>query len=136
MAFSLPPALKAAGDEIAVITPMYQCVKERFEAQLEKTMETSVRLGDREAYCGLYRGENSGVTMWFVDNEEFFLRPRLYGYDDDKFRFAWFCRAVIELLTHLDDIPDILHCNDWETALAVIYLKNDQAWRQDLQGIA
>jgi len=135
VAFSLPPALKAAGDDIAVITPMYQCVKERFGAQLEKTMETYIRLGNRESYCGLYRGENNGVTMWFVDNEEFFLRPRLYGYDDDKLRFAWFCRAVIDLLTHLDFIPDILHCNDWETALAVIYLKNDQAWRDDLRNI-
>ncbi|MDE6998345.1 MAG: glycogen/starch synthase [Oscillospiraceae bacterium] len=135
VAFSLPPALKEAGHEIAVITPMYQCVKEKFGNELKKVLETTVRLGVTEAYCGLYRGENHGVTTWFVDNEDFFYRPKLYGYDDDKLRFAWFSRAVIELIDKLDFVPEILHCNDWETALAVIYLKNDQTWRQDLQNI-
>lgn len=135
VAFSLPPALKEADNEIAVITPMYQCVKESYGQAVKKALETTVRLGNREVYCGLYRGESNGVTIWFVDNEEFFYRPKLYGYDDDKYRFAWFSRAVIDLLGRLDFMPDILHCNDWETALAVIYLKNDQTWRQDLQNI-
>ena len=135
VAFSLPPALKAAGDEIAVITPLHRCVRARFGNSLTKVLKTAVRLGNREERCGLYRGELSGVTVWFVENEAFFDRERLYGYDDDKLRFAWFCRAVIELLHSLDFVPDILHCNDWETALAVIYLKNDQVWRADLQGI-
>ncbi len=135
VAFSLPPALKAAGDEIAVITPMYECVKKRFGAQLTKELETYVRLGWRDYYCGLWRGENHGVTVYFVDNEEFFLREKLYGYGDDGKRFAWFCRAVIALLDQLDFFPEILHCNDWETALAVIYLKNDQVTRPELRSI-
>ncbi len=135
VAFSLPPALKASGDEIAVITPLYWCVRTRFGDSITKVLETTVRLGNWEAYCGLYRGELSGVTVWFVENDGLFDRERLYGYDDDKSRFAWFCRAVIELLNSLDFVPEILHCNDWETALAVVYLKNDQAWRADLQGI-
>lgn len=135
VAFSLPPALRAAGHEVAVITPLYRCVRERSVGSLTKVLETSVGLGSREWSCGLYRGELSGVTVWFVDNEGFFGRERLYGYDDDKLRFAWFCRAVIELLHSLDFVPDILHCNDWEAALAVVYLKNDQSWREDLRGV-
>ena len=135
VAYSLPPALLEAGNEIAVITPMYQCVKERFGDQLTRVMEMTVELGGKSRYCGLYRGDLHGVTVWFVDNEDFFLRPRLYGYDDDKLRFAWFCRAVIALLDKLDFVPEILHCNDWETALAVIYLKNDQVSREELRRI-
>ena len=135
VAFSLPPALRDAGDEIAVITPMYQCVEENFGSELACVLRTGVWLGGREYPCGLWRGESKGVTVWFVENEEFFRRSRLYGYDDDKKRFAWFCRAVIALLEHLDFYPQILHCNDWETALAVIYLKNDQALNQKLRTV-
>ena len=135
VAFSLPPALKKAGDEIAVVTPLYQCVKERFADQLTFVNSPSVRLGDWETHCGLYRGDRDGVTVWFIEYDDFFNRPRLYGYDDDGRRFAFFSRAVIDLLPYYDFRPDILHCNDWETAPAVLYLKNDQAWRRDLQGI-
>ena len=135
VAFSLPPALKAAGNEIAIITPLYQCVKEKFGKDLKTVWTGTVKLGWREHYCGLVRGDLNGVTVWFVDNEDFFLRPRLYGYDDDKLRFAWFSRAVIDLFDKLDFVPEILHCNDWETAPAVIYLKNEQTWRKDLRNI-
>lgn len=135
VAFSLPPALKASGNEVAVITPAYQCVKEKFGKELKTVWTGTVKLGYRERYCGLLRGENHGVTMWFVDNEEFFFRSKLYGYDDDKLRFAWFSRAVIDLLGKLDFMPEILHCNDWETAPAVIYLKNDQAFNPALRSI-
>lgn len=135
VAFSLPPALNASGDEIAVVTPLYRCVRERFGDSLTRVLQTTVRLGNWDAYCGLCRGELSGVTVWFVENDDLFGRKKLYGYDDDKSRFAWFSKAVIELLYSLDFVPEILHCNDWETALTVIYLKNDQSWREDLQGI-
>ncbi len=135
VAFSLPPALQAAGNEVATITPLYQCVRDRTMDSLTEAWSGGVKLGETERPCRLWRGTNNGVTMWFVENDEFFQRPKLYGYDDDKLRFAWFSRAVIELLPYLDFRPDILHCNDWETAPAVIYLKNDQAWRRDLKGI-
>ena len=135
VAGSLPPALRNAGDEVAVITPMYQCVKEKFADQLTPVLETTVTLNGVERYCGLLRGKMNGVTVWFIDNEDFFNRPRLYGYDDDKLRFAWFCRAVIALIYKLDFVPEILHCNDWETALAVIYLKNDQMANEELRRI-
>ena len=135
VAFSLPPALKAAGDEIAIITPLYQCVRQRFGDELQFVASPPVQLGEWKTNCGLYRGDRGGVTVWFVEYNDFFDRPRLYGYGDDGRRFAFFSRAVIDLLPYLDFRPDILHCNDWETAPAVLYLKNDQAWRQDLRGI-
>ena len=127
VAYSLPPALQKTGNELEIITPCYKCVKDRFAGQLQFITALTVRLGNAELYCGLLRGELSGVPVWFVDNEDLFLRDRLYGYDDDKFRFAWFSKAVIDVMEHLDFVPDILHCNDWETALSIIYLKDDQA---------
>ncbi|MBQ4425204.1 MAG: glycogen/starch synthase [Lachnospiraceae bacterium] len=135
VAFSLPPALQKAGNEIAIVTPLYRCVRENFGDQLTFVDAPPVRLGEWETHCGLYRGERDGVAVWFVEYGDFFDRPKLYGYDDDGRRFAFFSRAVIDLLPYYDFRPDILHCNDWETAPAVLYLKNDQAWRSDLQGI-
>ena len=136
VAFSLPPALQEAGHRLAIVTPLYRCVRDRFGETLTKLKEFTVELAGRQLYCGVWQGERDGVPVWFLDNEDFFDRPRLYGYDDDKLRFAYFSKAVIDLLDQeVGFRPDILHCNDWETALSVIYLKNAQAWRADLQGI-
>ncbi len=135
VAYSLPPALKKAGNEVAIITPLYQCVRERFGKTLKKEKDCTIRHGQWEYPISLYRGDRAGVTVWFVDFPPFFDRPRLYGYKDDKTRFAMFSRSVLEVLGDLDFRPEIIHCNDWETALTVVYLKNDQSWRKDLQGI-
>ncbi len=135
VAFSLPPALKRAGNEIAIITPLYRCVRDNFGEELTKVFNRTIVLGRTPYPLAIYRGDRDGVTVWFVEYEPFFDRPRLYGYDDDKLRFAMFSRAVVDLIDDLDFRPEILHCNDWETALAVIYLKNDQAFREDLHGI-
>lgn len=135
VAYSLPPALKEAGNEVAIITPLYQCVTEHFCKDLIKVKDRDIRHGQWEYPISLYRGDRAGVTVWFIDFPPFFDRPKLYGYKDDKLRFAMFSRAVLEVLDDLDFRPEILHCNDWETALTVIYLKNDQAWRKDLNGI-
>ncbi|MCR5450203.1 MAG: glycogen/starch synthase [Solobacterium sp.] len=135
VAFSLPPALLKEDNEIMIITPYYKCVKERFSDKVEYVMIRNVRLGNADLYCGLLKGELSGVPVWFIDNEALFYRDKLYGYDDDKFRFAWFSKAVIDVMENLDFIPEILHCNDWETALSVIYLKDDQARRPDYRNI-
>ena len=129
VAFSLPPALKKAGNDVAIITPYYRCVKDRFANEIKFDSEYEVTLGYRKLYCGLLKGKLSGVTVYFVDNQDFFDREKLYGYDDDKLRFAFFSKAVIELMEKMNYIPDVLHCNDWETALSVIYLKDDQVLR-------
>ncbi|MBQ1289984.1 MAG: glycogen/starch synthase [Oscillospiraceae bacterium] len=135
VAFSLPPALKKAGDEVEIITPYYQCVKKRFGDKITYVKDITVQLGWRSLYCGLMRGELNGVTVWFVDNQEFFDRPKLYGYDDDPLRFAFFSRAVIDLLPEYSFRPDIIHCNDWETALVIMYLKSEQVYRPELKSV-
>ena len=135
VAYSLPPALKAAGDEVAVITPLYRCVRENYGDELVKVGNCTVYLGATSYTCGLYYTESCGVRVWFVEYNWFFDRDRLYGYGDDALRFAFFSRAVVDMLPRPDFRPDVLHCNDWETAPAVLYLKNDQTWRADLRGV-
>ncbi len=135
VAFSLPPALKREGNEISIITPLYKCVRDRFGKELTKVRDRRIMLGKTSYSIGLYKGERDGVDVWFVEYDPFFDRPRLYGYDDDKLRFAMFSRAVVDLLKDPEFEPEIIHCNDWETALAVIYLKNDQAFDPAVQGI-
>ena len=135
VAFSLPPALQKIGNEIQIITPYYKCADDRFFDQIHFVKSINVTLGEKKMYCGLLKGELSGVPVWFIDNQELFFRDKLYGYDDDKFRFAWFSKAVIDVMEQIDFIPDILHCNDWESALSVIYLKDDQAKRSTYRNI-
>ncbi|MBO4218322.1 MAG: glycogen synthase, partial [Erysipelotrichaceae bacterium] len=135
VAFSLPPALKREGQEIEIITPYYKCVKDRFADQIKPVTSLTVTLGSATLYCGLLKGELNGVPVWFIDNEDLFNRDKLYGYDDDKFRFAWFSKAVIDVLRLLDFIPDILHCNDWESALAIIYLRDHQTVYTDYRNV-
>ena len=135
VAFSLPPALKKQGNKLAIITPYYKCVKERFSADISFVKAVYVTLGEATLYCGLLKGELAGVPVWFIDNEELFYRDKLYGYDDDKFRFAWFSKAIIDVMGELSFVPDILHCNDWESALSVIYLKDDQARRPEYRNV-
>lgn len=126
VAFSLPPALLKTGNEVEIITPYYKCVKDRFEKECEHIKDFSVTLGDKTTSCGLFKTLLSGVTVWFIDNTDLFDRDRLYGYDDDRYRFAWFSKAVIDVMEEIGFIPDILHCNDWESALCILYLKDDQ----------
>ena len=125
VAGSLPPALAAQGVETAVILPLYRRVKERFADQLTFLCYDDVDLAWRHAYCGLFSLKKDGVTWYFLDNEQYFGRPELYGCADDGERFGFFSRAVVKMLDHLDFWPDVIHCNDWQTALIPIYLKDD-----------
>ena len=125
VAGSLPPALAAAGADVAVVLPLYQKVKERFGDQLYFECYDYVDLAWRHSYCGLFSLQRDGVTWYFLDNEQYFGRPELYGYMDDGERFAFFSRAVVRMLGHLKFWPEVIHCNDWQTALVPIYLKDD-----------
>ena len=125
VAGSLPPALAAQGVETAVILPLYRRVKERFADQVTCLCYDYVDLAWRHAYCGLFSLKKDGVTWYFLDNEQYFGRPELYGCADDGERFGFFSRAVVKMLDHLDFWPDVIHCNDWQTALIPIYLKDD-----------
>ena len=125
VAGSLPPALASEGAEIAVILPLYQRVKAAFGQDLQFLCYDYVDLAWRHCYCGLFSLERDGVTWYFLDNEQYFNRPDLYGYLDDGERFAFFSRAVVRMLGHLKFWPEVIHCNDWQTALVPIYLKDD-----------
>ena len=125
VAGSLPAALAAQGAEVAVVLPLYQKVKEKFGDQLYFECYDYVDLAWRHSYCGLFSLEKDGVTWYFLDNEQYFNRPELYGYMDDGERFGFFSRAVVRMLPHFRFWPDVLHCNDWQTALVPIYLKDD-----------
>jgi starch synthase len=130
VAGSLPQALAKGGDHVSVILPLYQTVSENWIDQLHFEKWTYVRLAWRSVYCGLFSLEREGVTWYFVDNEHYFKRPDLYGYYDDGERFAFFSRAVTELLPDLPEKPDVVHCNDWQSALVPIYIR-DESVRQD-----
>ena len=125
VAGSLPPALAEQGAEVAVVLPMYQRVKERFGSQLKFECYDFVDLAWRHSYCGLFSLEKDGVTWYFLDNEQYFNRPDLYGYIDDGERFGFFSRAIVRMLPHFKFWPEVIHCNDWQTALVPIYLKDD-----------
>ncbi len=130
VAGSLPPSLAANGDRVSVILPLYETVKDKWGEKLHFERWTNVRLAWREVYCGLFSFEYEGVTWYFVDNESYFHRSDLYGYYDDGERFAFFSRAVTELLRSLPEKPDVVHCNDWQSALVPVYIR-DEAVRDD-----
>ena len=135
VAGSLPEALAAEGAEVAVILPLYQRVKERFGDQLTFECYDYVDLAWRHSYCGLFSLEKDGVTWYFLDNEQYFNRPNLYGYMDDGERFGFFSRAIVRMLPHLKFWPEVIHCNDWQTALVPIYLKDDGVREEQLRSI-
>lgn len=125
VAGSLPAALVRAGAEVIVMVPKYATIKEEYKAQMEHFADFYVSLGWRNEYCGLEKLERDGVTYMFVDNERYFARDYPYGFFDDGERFAFFSKAITESLQHLPAgfECDILHCNDWQTALAPVFLR-------------
>lgn len=125
VAGSLPAALVRAGAEVIVMVPKYATIKDEYKAQMEHFADFYVSLGWRNEYCGLEKLEHDGVTYMFVDNERYFARDYPYGFFDDGERFAFFSKAITESLQHLPAgfECDILHCNDWQTALAPLFLR-------------
>lgn len=125
VAGSLPAALVRAGAEVIVMVPKYATIKDEYKAQMEHFSDFYVSLGWRNEYCGLEKLEHDGVTYMFIDNERYFARDYPYGFFDDGERFAFFSKAITESLQHLPAgfECDILHCNDWQTALPPVFLR-------------
>ena len=125
VAGSLPAALVRAGAEVIVMVPKYATIKDEYKAQMKHFADFYVSLGWRNEYCGLEKLEHDGVTYMFIDNERYFARDYPYGFFDDGERFAFFSKAITESLQHLPEgfECDILHCNDWQTALAPVFLR-------------
>lgn len=120
---SLPKELRKQGLDVRVILPKYGDIPARFkEAMITKKVLT-VPLGWRKQYCGIQESEFEGVPFYFIDNEYYFKRQGLYGFWDEAERFAFFCRAVLEAIPHLDFMPEIIHCHDWHTGMVSVFLK-------------
>ena len=123
--YSLPPVLRNLGEDAWIITPLYGPAEKYGEA-VREAGDMTVELRGESIHAKLYRGDRGGAPVIFIGQQELFGRDRLYGYGDDAWRFAFFCQAVITLLTREEQLPDILHLNDWETAAAALYLKDMQ----------
>lgn len=124
VAGSLPPALNKAGCEVRVILPKFGAIEEKFRARMKHVTDFRLQLGWRDLYCGVERLTHHGVTFYFVDNEYYFQREKAYGYYDDGERIAFFAKAVAEAAGRIDGFRcDILHCNDWHTALTPVFLR-------------
>lgn len=126
VAGSLPKALAQEGHDVKVILPLYEGIGEQWRSQMKFEQYYNVTLSWRHVYCGVFSLEQDGVTYWFVDNEYYFKRWQLYGHFDDCERFAYFSRAVIETPGHFGWAPDIIHCNDWQTALVPVYMLEER----------
>jgi len=122
---SLPAALAAAGGEevdVRVVMPLYGAVGEQWTSQMEEIATFEVPLAWRRQYCGVKRLCRDGVTYYFIDNQYYFFRDTLYGQFDDGERFAFFCRAAVDMLGKIGFYPDVLHAHDWQAAMSVVYL--------------
>ena len=120
---SLPMAISQAGAETSVMMPLYESIGPEWREKMDFLGYTYVRLAWRNLYCGIYRLEHDGVSFYFLDNEYYFKRAELYGHYDDGERFAFFCKAVVDSLFEIGWIPDVIHCNDWQTGLIPVYLR-------------
>ena len=121
--------------DVRAIIPLYQDIKKEYRKDFRFIGNIFVPLSWRNQYCGIFEYVKDNVTFYFVDNEYYFKRPGCYGYYDDGERFAFFCRSVMEILGFLNFYPDILHCHDWQAALAAIYLKTIYCFRPEYQFI-
>ncbi|WP_313799394.1 glycogen synthase GlgA [Cytobacillus sp.] len=123
VAGALPKELARQGMDIRVILPKYGLIDNNLKARMNKKAEYTVEVGWRKQYCGIEELAFQGVHYYFVDNEYYFMREELYGYFDDGERFAFFCKAVLDSLSHINFQPDIIHCHDWHTGMIPFLLK-------------
>ncbi len=122
VAGSLPNAIKNRRVSCRVVLPLYGDMKDEFKSKLKYLVNFTVPVGWRNQYCGVFTLTHGGVKYYFLDNEYYFKRKGLYGFYDDAERYAFFSRAILEMLFHIDFVPEVIHTNDWQTALVPVYL--------------
>lgn len=132
---SLPKAISAAGHECCVVIPLYKSISPELREKMTFVKNITVDVSWRKQYCGIFEAEWEGITYYFIDNEYYFSRDGLYGFYDDCERFVFFDRAVLEMIRFLDFAPDIIHCNDWQTALIPVYYNIYYKYQQGYDGI-
>src|SRR5690625_4619806 len=117
VALALPKALRKMGLDIRVIIPKYQSIPTDLLEKMNFVEDTGISVGENLQYCGILNMDYQGVSFYFIDNEHYFKRDNLYGYNDDGERYSFFCKAVLEVMKEIDFFPDIIHCNDWHTGM-------------------
>lgn len=121
VAGSLPQALRKRLIGCRVVMPMYDTIKQELKDTMKFITHISVPVAWRRQYCGIFEAKHNGVIYYLIDNQYYFKRDTIYGHYDDAERFAFFSRAVLEIIPYIDFKPDIIHCNDWQTALTPVY---------------
>lgn len=122
VAGALPKALRKKRVSVRVVLPLYSCVNDEMRKEMKFKTCFTVPVAWRNQYCGVYEAKVGNVVYYLLDNEYYFKRDGLYGYYDDAERFVFFSRAILEMLQHIDFMPDIIHCNDWQTAMTPVFL--------------
>lgn len=122
VAGALPKALRKRLIGCRVVLPLYDTISEELRNSMHFITSITVPVAWRRQYCGIFEAKHDGVIYYFIDNQYYFKRGVLYGNYDDAERFAFFSRAVLEMIPHIDFVPDIIHCNDWQTALIPVFL--------------
>lgn len=125
---SLPKALRGQGIDVRVMIPNYSEIADAWKRKMKRVWEMTVPVGWRNQYCGVDTLHYDGIPYYFIDNEYYFNRSECYGHFDDGERFAFFNRAVLEVLPHLDFKPDIIHCHDWHTGMISVFLHSHFAY--------
>lgn len=120
---SLPKAMRELGVDARVVLPKYEEIPDNFRHKMKPIYRTTVPVGWRNQYCGVEYLEYNGVPFYFIDNEYYFKRPGLYGYGDEAERYAFFCRAVLEIIPHINFKPHVIHSHDWHTGMVSPLLK-------------
>lgn len=135
---SLPAAMKKEYNDdidIRVVMPLYDVIGEKWRSQMTLEAVFNVKLAWRNLYCGVKKLVKDGVTYYFIDNEYYFNRGTLYGHFDDGERYAYFCKAVVEMMSIINFYPDVLHAHDWQAALTLPYLNFGCRWKKEYQNI-
>lgn len=137
---ALPKTLAQNGDDVRVIIPKYSGIKRQYSSDMNFITSFGVNVGWRTQHCGIFELKHENVTYYFVDNEYYFKRDGLYGYFDDGERFAYFDRAVLEILRKVNWCPDVLHCNDWQCAMIpalhkLEYIKHEDGFYSNMKTV-
>ncbi|MBQ3004831.1 MAG: glycogen synthase GlgA [Clostridia bacterium] len=138
VAGSLPKALRKRLIGCRVVMPMYDTIPQELKDSMTFITSICVPVAWRRQYCGIFEARANGVIYYLLDNQYYFKRDNLYGYYDDAERFAFFSRAVLEMLEHIDFKPDIIHCNDWQSALTPVFLStiySDRDFYKDIKTV-
>lgn len=135
VAGALPQALRKRLVGCRVVLPLYDDIPASMRENMKFVAGISVPVAWRRQYCGIYEAKVGGVIYYLIDNQYYFKRKGLYGYNDDAERFAFFSRAVLEILPHINFKPDVIHCNDWQTALVPVYYSGIYAEKEGYENI-